>query len=101
MLAGILLILNAFAFVAEDRTAPEIIIPDSLIEKGYEKGEEEEDLLKGVTAQDNRDGDVSDSLRVADILENGDGKSVTVTYMAKDAKKNVASESIVLKKKAD
>lgn len=98
ILAIALLGLDAFTYVTKDRTAPTIDIPASITGSKYEKDETKSDLLKGVTAQDNRSGDVTDTLRVSDILENVDGKSVTITYVAKDEAKNIASESIVLKK---
>lgn len=98
LLTVLLLGVDAFGYIGKDRKAPVIEIPDSVIDKGY-NGEDEEDLLKGVTATDNRDGDVSDTLRVSEILENGNGKSVTVTYVAKDQSRNVAAKSVVLKKK--
>lgn len=98
LVTAALIAVNAFFYVTKDRTAPEISIPKSLIEAGYDEKGSEKALLNGVSADDDRDGDVTGSLRVAGILENSDGDSVTVTYTAMDSNKNVAQESIVLEK---
>lgn len=96
VLVVILIGINVMAYLGTDRTAPEISVPKSITESTYHEGESKSSLLKGVTATDNKDGDISKTLRVAEILRNGDGKSVTVTYMAKDQSQNVAAKSIVL-----
>ena len=49
----------------------------------------EEDLLKGVTAKDNRSGDVSDTLVVESMSEFTDEAKRTITYAAVDKSMNV------------
>ena len=53
------------------------------------------ELLEGVTASDNVDGDVTDSLLIEKISGTGEG-SVIVTYVARDGANNVAKVSRVL-----
>lgn len=98
IVAAVLFGVNAYEYMHMDRTAPSINIPSSITGEEYEKGMTSADFLKGVTATDDVDGDVTDSLRVDEISENADGKSVTVSYVAKDKALNIASKSIILKK---
>lgn len=73
--------------VSSDRKAPEIEIGNENVV--YKKGMDNAELLKGITAKDDKDGDVTDSLVVESIFESKDGKSVTVVYAAKDSSNNV------------
>ena len=90
----VLIALNAVVFLAEDRQAPVISIPQT--ELTYSDGMDVNLLLDGVTASDNREGDVTDSLRVGEILPSADGSQVTVVYIAKDGSNNIAQASRVL-----
>ena len=58
----------------------------------YRDGMSDEELLEGVTATDETDGDVSGSLVVEKVSEAGN-RTVIVTYGAKDAANNVAKAS--------
>ncbi len=96
LLAGIcaldvaLMVIAAVLYLGQDRTAPVISYgPDSLT---YEEGMEESLLLAGVTAQDERDGDVTESLMVEKISETSNG-NVIITYVAKDHSDNVGKAS--------
>ena len=96
LLAGIcaldvaLMVIAAVLYLGQDRTAPVISYgPDSLT---YEEGMEEGVLLAGVTAQDERDGDVTGSLMVEKISETSNG-NVIITYVAKDHSDNVGKAS--------
>ncbi len=96
LLAGIcaldvaLMVIAAVLYLGQDRTAPVISYgPDSLT---YEEGMEEGLLLAGVTAQDERDGDVTESLMVEKISETSNG-NVIITYVAKDHADNVGKAS--------
>ena len=96
LLAGIcaldvaLMVIAAVLYLGQDRTAPVISYgPDSL---AYEEGMEESLLLAGVTAQDERDGDVTESLMVEKISETSNG-NVIITYVAKDRSDNVGKAS--------
>lgn len=73
--------------VSSDRKAPEIKVGSEKLV--YKEGMEDAELLKGVSAKDDKDGDVSDSLVVESIFQSKDGKSVTVVYAAKDENNNV------------
>ena len=54
----------------------------------------EEDLLKDVKAQDDRDGDVTESLTVETIYPKNDGKQVSVIFVAKDKNNNVTKKNL-------
>ena len=69
-----------------DRTGPVVTVKSDLT---YHNGITEEELLDGVTARDNKDGDVSDSLRVTAIYPGGNDGQAVVIYMAKDSQNNV------------
>ncbi len=89
-----LIAVNALVLLAEDRRAPEIAFAQG--ELTYNSSLSEEQLLEGVTASDNRDGDVTDSLRIGEILPSADKSQVTVVYTAKDSSNNIAQLSRVL-----
>lgn len=84
--ASIVLYLNL------DRTAPVISFADQESRLVYTPEMSEKELLEDVSAHDDRDGDVSDSLLVEKISETADG-SVIVTYVALDSSNNVAKKS--------
>ena len=71
-----------------DRKAPEIVCTDETV-KEYKPEMSDAELLKGVKATDDKDGDVSDSLTVESVYE-VDDSNVVVTYVAKDASNNIA-----------
>lgn len=68
-----------------DKTGPEITFKDKM---SYQEDMDEEDLLKGVKAYDEIDGDVSDSLMVESVYPVDDTK-VVVVYVAMDSKNNI------------
>ena len=70
-----------------DRQAPEIICTDEAAAE-YNPGMSDAQLLKGIKAIDDKDGDVSDSLTVESIYE-VDNSNVVVTYVAKDTANNI------------
>ena len=92
-LDAVLLAFSIFLFVSEDRTAPVI----SYSEEGpvYREGMDDAELLEGVTASDNVDGDVTDSLLIEKISGTGEG-TVIVTYVARDEANNVEKVSRTL-----
>lgn len=71
-----------------DTTPPKIIIPDGTAE-GSILGSREA-LLTGVTATDDRDGDVTGSLLVEGMRLTGSDGTISVTYAAFDQSGNVA-----------
>ena len=80
----ILLILTTFATGAlcvlskmrRDTKAPVISVPTEMIT--YEEGSDKALLLAGVTASDDRDGDVTANVRIYDIAVMEDGHSAQV-----------------------
>lgn len=91
----ILMAFGIAAYVGEDRTPPVIYMEET--EQEYQKGMSDEELLSGITAVDETDGDVTASLVVEKISEIGNG-TVVVTFGAKDASGNVAKGIRVMMK---
>ena len=89
----ILMALSVVLYLDEDRTAPAIHMEETQIE--YRDGMTDEELLSGVTATDETDGDVTGSLVVEKVSEAGNG-TVIVTYGVKDASGNVGKASRVI-----
>ena len=58
---------SAILTMAEDKKAPVITIEDKDREITYRDGDDYAELLDGVTAKDNRDGDVTDQIFVDSI----------------------------------
>lgn len=71
-----------------DREAPKIVCTDEAVAV-YDPEMSDTELLKGIKATDNKDGDVSDSLTVESVYE-VDDSDVVVTYVAKDDANNIA-----------
>lgn len=86
-----ILIICAILYLRENHTAPVIT---------YDKNAlcdltslDEETFLQGVKAEDEKDGDVSDILRVAQIIEPEDEDWIIVVYVAKDHDNNIAKKN--------
>ena len=75
---------TAAVVVTDDRKGPEIELPADG-DVTYEEGSDTAPLLEGVTATDEKDGDVTDSLMIENIFPNDDHTSASVVYAAKDA----------------
>ena len=86
----ILMALSVVLYLDEDRTAPVIHMEEVQME--YREGMSDEELLAGVTAMDETDGDVTGSLVVEQVSEVGNG-TVIVTYGVKDSSGNVGKAS--------
>ena len=69
-------------FITCDKTGPKIIVSEDR-KIAYSTDSDKTVLLDGVTAIDEKDGDVSDSLRVESVRNNEDG-SLEVAYSAVD-----------------
>lgn len=82
---------NVVVYIGEDRKGPEISVPQEEIT--YVAGTDTSALLNGVTAQDNRDGDVTDTVTIESIIPNVDQTGASVIYVAKDSKNNVTKET--------
>lgn len=70
-----------------DRTAP-VIRLEGENNLTYREGDPFDELLENVTAEDDRDGDVTDSIRIGSIYQASPKKAVVV-YAAKDEENNV------------
>ena len=70
-----------------DVLPPVINFPEGTV--SYTQGDDPQNLLSGVTALDDKDGDVTDSIIVSSISVTGDGSAIAV-YNAKDSSNNVA-----------
>ena len=87
----VLLVVCLVLYLGKDRKGPEIFFSEEnrIV---YEDGIEEVQLLEGVTAIDEKDGDVSASLLVEKVAGTN-GKEVIVTYVARDSANNVGKAS--------
>lgn len=74
-------------WLLSDTEAPVITCPESVLKADVAITEEE--LLQGVTAQDNRDGDLSDSIVVEQLSALGKKNTRRVTYAVMDLSGNV------------
>ena len=80
---------------SEDNEGPKITFSEDKDTK-YTSGMTTEDLLKDVRAQDNKDGDVTDSLTVETMYPKNDGKQITVIFVAKDKSNNVTKKEFTM-----
>ena len=87
----VLLVVCLVLYMGKDRKGPEIFF-DEEKQIEYAEGMDEALLLEGVTAVDEKDGDVSDSLLVEKVAGTN-GKEVIVTYVARDGANNVGKAS--------
>lgn len=81
--------------VTSDRQAPEIEVADEDIT--YVEGQGYSSLLSGVTAYDNKDGDVTASVMVESVVLLKSGDKAVVWYVAKDKSNNIARVDRVVK----
>ena len=95
--ALLILLITAVVILKGDGTGPSITIPSGI---EYHKGMSDSELLKGVTAEDSKDGDVSDTLIVESVIILSSGDSVKITYAANDKHNNITQKSIILPYKA-
>lgn len=79
--------------VFKDNKGPEIVVPAGMT---YSSNMSDEDLLKGVKATDNKDGDVSSSLMVENVLVLSGDSYAKVIYVAKDSNNNITEKSVIM-----
>ena len=72
----------------QDTTLPVITIDDSDVT--YKEGDSYDGLFKGVTAKDDRDGDVTDDIFVSQVRSLDNGEAV-VTYGVMDSACNIGT----------
>ena len=91
IVAVVLLVCCMFVYLTEDRVAPELMIPETKI--SYREGEDKSVLLDDVTAWDNRDGDLSDNVRIYSIAVLNSGNQAVVTYAVYDEAANMTKKT--------
>lgn len=87
--AAVLYLFLRFYNSDKDVTPPVIKVSNSTME--YMEGDDEQSLFEGVSANDDVDGDVSESIRVRTIYHTEGAEEAIVTYTAKDASNNVGT----------
>lgn len=90
---AILLAITIMLSVGVDNDAPEISFAGEI---SYDDKQPIVALLEGVTATDNRDGDVTSSIMVESLIVLDNGVEAKVTYTAKDNNNNIAKASRVV-----
>lgn len=90
---------NVVIYIGEDRNGPDITVPQE--ELTYVAGSDTSALLNGVTAVDDRDGDVTSTVTVESIIPNEDQTGASVIYVAKDSKNNVTKATRLISYAAD
>ncbi|MGN0165976.1 MAG: HYR domain-containing protein [Lachnospiraceae bacterium] len=88
VVAVVLLILCIVSRITQDNTAPVIKVSD--VKLTYTEGGDYTGLFEGVTATDNKDGNLTDAVRIYDIAILADGKTAQVTYAVYDSSYNMA-----------
>lgn len=83
-----LAVIGFLASQSQDRTAPKITVKKEDI--SYTAGDDYDNLLKGVTAKDNRDGNLTDQIFVDRIVQTGDDSAI-VYYAVTDKANNVGT----------
>ncbi len=89
-LSTILLVLSVILLVQIDRTDPEILFED--INLIYSPDVDVSNLYQGVTAYDDKDGDLTDKIVIEKIVSSPDSKSVSVTYAVLDSSNNFSKK---------
>lgn len=84
---------SCLMYVKQDRTPPVITMEEKKL--SYKEGTSYEELLKGVSAKDNKDGDLSDQVFVDKIVPMEDGKAV-VYYGVIDENKNIGTATRIV-----
>ena len=96
LIAGCLILGGAALLVrgSQDRQAPVIKVKKA--DLTYQEGQGYGELLKGVSAEDNRDGDLTDEWFVDRVVQIKDGKAI-VYYGVMDKAKNVGTAKRTVK----
>lgn len=94
VLIVIILTTSAIFYYRSDREGPLIEFPQNEIT--YTQGEGYSELLNGVKAIDSRDGDVSSTLIVENVVPLSNGSSARVTYAAQDKDGHITKKSLII-----
>lgn len=87
------------AYSREDRVKPEFLFQSS--EYVYTESDQTDMLLRDITAQDDRDGDITERIVIEKVTENRSASSVIVYYAVCDSAGNVAKISRVFPARFD
>lgn len=90
-----LIAVSVCLMVMDDRQAPTIKVSDEEIT--YVEGQGYSLLLSGVTAYDNKDGDVTASVMVESVVPLKSGEEAVVCYVAKDKSNNISRVDRIVK----
>lgn len=93
MAVTLIVLITCVILLSKDRKGPVITIPSDL---AYVDGMSHESLLAGVSAYDDKDKDVSDSLIVKSVIVLSDGQTVKITFAASDSQNNITEKSVTL-----
>ncbi len=85
-LSIVMLILSIVLVLRLDKTEPEIRFED--INLTYSPDMDIHELYQGVTAYDDKDGDITEQIVIEKIVSSADGKSVSITYAVVDSSNN-------------
>lgn len=95
VIIGFLIIINAllvvvcvFFYLKQDGTVPVLSFQD--VEIVFSEGMEIDGLLSGVSAYDNRDGDITDKIVIEKTMEDAQASKIVVYYAVSDRSGNVA-----------
>ena len=83
----VLFMVCGFFFLGKDKNAPEILLPKASIVYAEEAGTDS--LFEGVTAFDEEDGELTDSVVIEKIVTNEAKETATITYGVADSSGNV------------
>ncbi len=86
--------MSGAAVLAEDRKAPEITVPHA--DMVYYELDDQSTLLTGVTAVDDRDGDISSQVRIYDVAVIDGNQRALVTYAVYDSSYNLGKATKVV-----
>ncbi len=93
--AIILASVSVASVLSSDNKAPEIVVPAA--EMVYVEDADHSTLLTGVTATDNRDGDISSQVRIYDVAVIDGEEQALVTYAVYDSSYNLGKATKVVK----
>jgi hypothetical protein len=93
IMSGALVALMFVSYNRSDRTGPEYRF--SAVDLVYDSETTEQDLITGINAYDNRDGDLTGRIVVEKVVINKDAETAVVYYAVADYSGNVTKQSRV------
>ncbi len=93
IMSGAIVALMFVTYNREDRTGPEYRF--SAVDLVYDSETTEDDLIVGINAYDNRDGDLTGRIVVEKVVINKDAETAVVYYAVADYSGNVTKQSRV------